>query len=402
MAATAAETASSVGILANAISATSLEAYADDCSICSQLARAAEMGAKDSRPDAVDLRAIAYNRTHKMPAEDQLELTDEFASGLVGAPVTVEHAYEKLYEVFERFNKGTVAQRIQDVQKSLNDANHVAGDVIDARVSNATGSLLTTIRLRSVSSQFLKEMKITPDQLSGMGVSLTHGISSEGVHPIELAVTAAPQRPGCRIIGPVRKLNMAAVDAVKQHELAQFLGKLAPDVRNALEAAIESSKMPEILASMDRKDLAKLATLVPEAIAIEVAAASTTKAPAAAAAAAAPAAAATSDSDVTMTQGEATYIRNLLGNLISANNGGVQGTPLPADMSLKNQMTVMAYSLGMTSWRNNAAAAAHSTVPDEPAPKRSRTMADAQPPHQEGSRLAQLMRAKPVPFEPIS
>lgn len=361
------------------------------------------MGAKDSRPDAVDLRVIAYNRTHKMPAEDQLELTEEFASGLVGAPVTVEHAYEKIYEVFERFNKGTVAQRIQDVQKSLDAANHVAGDVIDAHVSTATGSLLATIRLRSVANQFLKEMKIAPDQLSGMGVSLTHGISSEGVHPIELAVTASPQRPGCRIIGPVRpvrQMAMAAANAAKQHELAQFLGTLPTDVRTALETAIETSKMPEILANMDRKDLAKLAALVPEAIAIEVAAASTTKTAASAAAAAAPSATTTSDSDVTMTQGEATYIRNLLGNLISSNNGGAQGTPLPADMSLKNQMTVMAYSLGMTSWRNNAAAAAQSM--DEPAPKRPKTMADTQQQPQEGTRLSRLMGMRPVQFEPLS
>ena len=367
------------------------------------------MGQKSSRPDGVFLNAIVYNGTYNLPEAERLDLKRDFMAKMIGIPVTVEHAYTKIYQILDRHSKGTAEQRIKAVQEHLYNTNQAIGDVKRAWVSERTGSLLTEIQLRDITVDFLKEMKIDPSDLKGIGTSLTHGISSKGdhsieVHPIEVAVTAGPKRPGCRIIGPTLQM------ADKKKALGEFLDGLDPATRAAIENAIETSPLNTALANMTPADLQKLAALVPESISLEVAGAAVK--PPAAAADSAPKQEKTkafAETDAGLSHEQTGHVYGVLKNLFESYSKGVDPTKsLPENLPLNEKVVAMACSISMYNQmmesRNGEQANREPTSrgtasdPTQPPPKRQKTM-DQRAPGAPKSRLEMLSGLAPKEFD---
>lgn len=334
--------------------------------------RRAGMGAKESR---LFFDAIVYNNVRDIPESDKISTTEEFVKRMVGIPVTIEHALEGIHELFDTHSSGSPDERIATVQEFLENNNYSIGNVMDARISDVTGSVITTISMKSAARQLFDSLKISPEKISMIGTSLTHTISSGKLLPIEVALTANPARPGCRIL-----VDKKMADLTPQQKIAAILNKLPADKAKELESALETSKVPEILKLLNADDIKTLAESVPGALALEMA----VSAPAAAAntPAAATAAASSGGKNVEISAKTIQYVSKLLGDIL---NGGDNSVPAPEGMSEQGKLEVLAYSVAMRMGSKGNSSG-------EPAPKKQQTMDAPQQPSRLSAFLAPRVR----------
>lgn len=333
--------------------------------------RRAGMGAKESR---LFFDAIVYNNVREIPESDKISTTEEFVKKMVGIPVTIEHALEGIHELFDAHSNGTPDERIFTVQEFLENNNYSIGNVVDARISDVTGSVITTISMKSAARRLFDSLKISPEKIGMIGTSLTHTISSGKLLPIEVALTANPARPGCRIL-----TDKKMADLTPQQKIAAILNKLPADKAKELESALETSKVPEILKLLNPDDIKTLAESVPGALALEMA----VSAPAAAANTPAAAAAASSGGkNVEISAKTIQYVSKLLGDIL---NGGDNSVPAPEGMSEQGKLEVLAYSVAMRMGSKGNSSG-------EPAPKKQQTMDAPQQPSRLATFLAPRVR----------